>query len=359
MPALVGAEAVMPRNWESVDGKTTGLPMAHGRGNLFHVTWAELVTAFALVAAMPGLALAQAANYPSKPFRIVVGFAAGGGNDILARIVGQKLSENLGETVVVENRTGAGGRLAVDYLQGLPADGYSLMVGAIGQLLVATAIYPNLPFHPTRTLTPLMMLASYPMIVAGGTNEAVRTVKDLVAFAKAHPRQSNYPSASPSFTIATELFKLKTGMPAVAIPYKSTNEMMLSVVTGQTLFGFADPSALVPLAQSGKLRALAVAGSARLAELPDVPTMAEVGHADLDMRVQWSGAFVRAGTPAAITARLEVELRRVLADAGVRERIRAMAYDPGGGTGAEFAEVIETDIRVFSDVVRAANLKFE
>jgi tripartite-type tricarboxylate transporter receptor subunit TctC len=143
------------------------------------------------------------------------------------------------------------------------------------------------------------------------------------------------------------------------IPYKSTNEMMLSIVGGQTLFGFADPATVVPLVASGKLRALAVAGRSRTAELPDVPTMTEVGLADVDTRLQWSGAFARAGTPPPIVAKLETELRRVLADASVRERIRGIAYDPGGGTAAEFARLVEEDIRVFSEVVKAAGLKFE
>lgn len=319
------------------------------------------VAAAFLVVMAPAASFAQAdpANYPAKPIRIIVGFAAGGGNDLMARIIAQKLSENIGQAVVVENRTGAGGRLAVDYLQSLPADGYSFTVGGIGQLAVAAAIYPNLSFHPTRTLTPLMMLASYPLIIAGAPNDAIKSVKELVAFAKAHPERSNYPTSSPAFTIATELFKLKTGMPAQAIPYKSTNEMMLSIVGGQTLFGFADPATVVPLVASGKLRALAVAGRTRTAELPNVPTMAQLGLADVDTRLQWSGAFARAGTPAAIVAKLEAELRRVVADAGVRERIRGLAYDPGGGTDADFARLIEEDIRVFSEVVRAAGLKFE
>jgi tripartite-type tricarboxylate transporter receptor subunit TctC len=299
------------------------------------------------------------ASYPTKPIRVVVGFAAGGGNDLMARIVAQKLSEDIGQPVVVENRPGAGGRLAVEYLQSLPADGYSFTVGGIGQLAVAAAIYPNLSFHPTRTLTPLMMLASYPLIIAAAPSDAVKSVHDLVAFAKAHPDRSNYPTSSPAFTIATELFKLKTGMPAQAIPYKSTNEMMLSIVGGQTSFGIADPATVVPLATSGKLRALAVAGPARTVELPNVPTMAEVGLADVDIRAQWVGAFVRAGTPPAIVARLEAELRRVLADATVRERIRGIAYEPGGGTGADFAREIEEEIRVFGEAVRAAGLKFE
>ncbi len=297
--------------------------------------------------------------FPSKPIRILVGFAAGGGNDLLARIVAQKLSENIGQPVVVENKAGAAGRLAAEYMQGQPADGYTVLVGATGQLAVSSAIYPNLPFHPTKTLRPLIMLASYPLIIAAPATDNIKSVQELVAWAKANPQQSNYASSSPAFTIPTELFKLKTGMPAQQIPYKSTNEMALSVVAGQTLFTIADPSAVVPLAQSGKIRALAVAGAARLAALPDVPTMAEVGLADVDIRPQWSGAFVVAGTPPAIAAKLEAELRRALADAGVRDKIRAITYEPGGGTGEEFARRIDGDIRIFSDVVRAANLKFE
>jgi tripartite-type tricarboxylate transporter receptor subunit TctC len=299
------------------------------------------------------------ANYPAKPIRVIVGFGAGGGNDLLARIVGQKLSENIGQPVVIENKPGAGGRLAVEYAQGQPPDGYTLVVGATGQMAVASAVDPRLPYHPTRTLLPLTMIASYPLIIAGPMDEAIKSVKELIAWGKANPDRSNYPTSSPIFTITTELFKLKTGMPAQAIPYKSTNEMLLSVVGRQTLFAIADPSSTVPLAQSGKVRALAVTGSARLSELPDVPTMAEVGLADVDIRLQWSGAFLIAGTPPAIARKLETELRRVLADAGVRDKIKAMAYDAGGGPGDEFRRRIDADIKAFSDVIKAANLKFE
>ncbi len=300
-----------------------------------------------------------AANYPSRPIRLIVGFAAGGGNDLLARIVAPKLADGLGQPVVVENRAGAGGRIAVEYAQSQPADGYTVVVGATGQLAIASAIYPNLPFHPTRTLTPLTMIASYPLVVVGAANDAVKSVKELVAWGKANPDKSNYPTTGPAFTIATEMFKLKTGMPAQPIPYKSTNEMMISVVSGQTLFGISDPSSAVQLVQSGKIRALAVTGAKRLAELPEVPTMTEAGLADVDIRLQWSGAFVIAGTPPAIAAKLEAELRRVLADAGVRDKIRAIGYDAGGGPGVEFARSIDTDIKVYGDVVEAANLKFE
>jgi tripartite-type tricarboxylate transporter receptor subunit TctC len=315
----------------------------------------------ALAAAAVAPAWAQgdaAANYPNRPIRVIVGFAAGGGNDLFARLVGQKLSENIGQPVVIENKVGAGGRLAVEYAMGQPADGYTLVVGASGQMAIAAAIYPKLPYHPTKTFTPLTMIASFPLILAGPMNDAIKSVKDLVAWGKANPDKSNYATSSPAFTITTELFKLKTGMPAQAIPYKSSNEMMLSIAGGQTLFAIADGPPTVPLVQGGKIRALAVTGSARSSELPEVPSMAEAGLPDVNIGL-WSGAFVRAGTPPAIAQKLESELRRALADGGVREKLKAMAVDPGGGPGEEFSKAIDADIKAYGEVVKAANLKFE
>src|SRR5436309_4210196 len=204
-----------------------------------------------------------ASSYPNKPIHLVVGFAAGGGNDLFARLIGQKLSENIGQPVVIENKPGAGGRLAVEYAMGQAADGYTLVVGATGQMAVAAAIYPKLPYHPTRTFRPLTMIASFPLILAGPINERIKTVQDLIAWGKANPDKSNYATSSPAFTITSELFKLKTGMPAQAIPYKSSNEMMLSIAGGQTLFAIADGPPTVPLVQGGKVRALAVTGAKR------------------------------------------------------------------------------------------------
>ena len=169
---------------------------------------------------------------PTKPIRLIVGFAAGGGNDLFARLVGQKLSENIGQPVIIENKAGAGGRIAVEFVKNQPADGYTIMVAASGQMAIAAAIYPKLSYHPTRDFIPLTMIASFPLILAGPANDTIKTVKDLVAYGKANPDKSNYATSSPAFTITTELFKLKTGMPAVAVPYKSSNEMMLSVAGG-------------------------------------------------------------------------------------------------------------------------------
>ena len=299
-----------------------------------------------------------AANFPNRPIRLIVGFAAGGGNDLFARLVGQKLSENVGQPVVIENKPGAGGRIAVEYVKNQPADGYTIMVAASGQMAIAAAIYPKLSYHPTRDFLPLTMIASFPLILAGPSGDTIKSVKELIAYGKAKPDKSNYATSSPAFTITTELFKLKTGMPAVAVPYKSSNEMMLSVAGGNTLFAIADGPPTVPLVQGAKIRALAVTGSERSSELPDVPSMAEAGYPEVNIGL-WSGLFVLASTPPAIANKLGTELRRAMADSGVRDKLKAMAVNPGGGPGEEFRKKIDADIDVFADVVKAANLKFE
>jgi tripartite-type tricarboxylate transporter receptor subunit TctC len=310
---------------------------------------------FAAVAARP--ATAQG-DFPTKPIRLIVGFAAGGGNDLFARLVGQKMSEYLGQNIVIENKAGAGGRLAIDYVKNQPADGYTITVAASGQMAIAAAIYPKLSYHPTRDFVPLTMIASFPLILAGPMDDGIKSVKDLVAYGKAHPEKSNYATSSPAFTITTELFKLKTGMPAVAVPYKSSNEMMLSIAGGQSLFAIADGPPTVPLVQGGKVRALAVTGAQRSSELPNVPSMAEAGYPDVNIGL-WSGLFVSASTPPTILKKLDDAARRAMADPGVREKLKAMAVDPGGGPGEEFRKRIEADITMFADVVKAANLKFE
>ena len=313
----------------------------------------------AAIAAHPASAQGDpAANYPNRPIRLIVGFAAGGGNDLFARLVGQKLSENIGQPVIIENKPGAGGRIAVEYVKSQPADGYTIMVAASGQMAIAAAIYPKLSYHPTRDFLPLTMIASFPLILAGPANDTIKSVKDLVAYGKANPDKSNYATSSPAFTITTELFKLKTGMPAVAVPYKSSNEMMLSVAGGNTLFSIADGPPTMPLVQGGKIRALAVTGSQRSSELPDVPSMAEVGYPEVNIGL-WSGLFVPAGTPPAVANKLGTESRRALADPGVRDKLKVMAVSPGGGPGEEFRKAIDSDIKVFADVVEAANLKLE
>ena len=297
-------------------------------------------------------------NYPNRVIRLIVGFAAGGGNDVFARLVGQKVSELIGQSVVIENRPGAGGRLAAAYVAGQAADGYTLLVGAAGAMSVAPAIYPNLPYHPLRSFVPLTLIGSFPLVLVVAPSHDFKSVADMVAWAKAHADKANYATSAPGFTIATELLKLKAGMPGVAIPYKSSNEMVLSVISGQTLLAIADPPPTVPLVKGGQLRALAVTGAKRLAELPDVPSMAEAGLPDVNIGL-WSGLFAPAGTPPAITNKLEDALRRAIQSPEVADKLKALGVNPGGIPSDELRRLIEADIKLTAEVVKAANLTFE
>ena len=308
-----------------------------------------------LILAVPAMILAQ--NYPEKPIRIIVAYTPGGGNDIAARLIAPKLSEALGQPVVVENKPGAGGRIAAGYVANSTPDGYTVLVGATGQIAIAAAIFDNLNYDP-RKLVPLNMIASFPLILVVPASNPAKNVKELVAWAKAHPDKANYGTSSPAFTIATELLKLKTGMPGVAIPYKSSNESNLCVASGQCLLTISDGPPAIPLINGGKTRALAVTGATRSPQLPEVPSMAEAGYPEVDAQL-WSGFFVPPGTPAPVVAWLTKELGRALADPKVQEGLRKMAVTPGGPTGDEFKKRVDTDIARFSEVVKAAKLKFQ
>ena len=307
--------------------------------------------------AFGGSAHAQA-DYPNRPIHFVVGFAAGGGNDLFARLVVQKFQENTGATSVIDNRVGAGGRIAAEFVARQPADGYTVLVGATGQMSIATAIFPDLSYHASKSFIPLNMIASFPLVMVVPEDHPAKTVKELIAWAKANPDKSNYGTSSPAFTIASELLKLKTGMPGVAIPYKSSNESSLSVMAGQCLFTISDGPPIIPLVKGGKIRALAVTGSERSPELPDVPSMAEAGFPEVDTHL-WSGFFVPAGTPAPIVDKLTAELGKAIADPVVREGLSRMAVKPGGPTGEAFRQRIDADITSFAEVVKAANLTFK
>jgi tripartite-type tricarboxylate transporter receptor subunit TctC len=307
--------------------------------------------------ALAGAAQAQT-DYPNRAIHFVVGFAAGGGNDIFARLVVQKFQENTGATTVIDNKVGAGGRIGAEFASRQPPDGYTVLVGASGQMAIAAAIYPKLNYHPTKSFIALNMIASFPLVLVVAPDSPAKNVKELVAYAKAHPEKSNYGTSSPAFTIASELLKLKTGMPGVAIPFKGTNESNLSVMSGDSLFTISDGPPAIPLVKGGKTRALAVTGADRSPEIPDVPSMAEAGYPDVDTKL-WSGFFVPAGTPAPIVAKLTAELGKALADAGVQASLRKMAVDPGGPTGPAFQKRIDAEIKQYSDVVTAAKLTFE
>lgn len=311
-----------------------------------------------LAAASTVSAQDAAANYPNKPIRVIVPFAAGGGNDIFARLVGQKLAEILGQPVINENKPGAGGRIAAEYVMNQPPDGYTLFIGASGVMSVAAAAYANLTYHPTKTFIPLSMIANFPLILVIPPDHPAKTVKELAEWAKKNPDKANYASTSPAFITATELLKLKSGMPGQNIPYKSSNEMILSVMQGQTLLAISDGPPAIPQIKAGKVKALAVTGAERSSELPDVPSMAEAGYPEVNTKL-WSGYFAALNTPPAIVAKLEAGLRKAITDPGVSEKLKALAVTPGGNSSADFRKMIDADIQTYAEVIKAAHLKFE
>src|SRR6516162_5414838 len=305
-----------------------------------------------------GLAQAPAQDsYPDRTIHLIVGFAAGGGNDIIARIVGQKLQDSLGQTVIVENRVGAGGRLSAEYVAAQPPDGLTLLVGASGAMAISPAVVAGVPYATLRDFAPISMIASFPLIMVVNPDHPAKSVKELVAWAKANPDKANYATSSTAFTLATELFKLKSGAPMVPIPYRSGNESVVSVMAGQSTVTIVDPPPTTPQVKAGKLRALAITASTRLDDLPDVPTMDEAGYPDVHVQL-WSGVFAPAKTPPAIVAKLEAELRRIMQMPDVQEKFRAMATGTVGSSAADFAKLIDTETKMWAGVAKAANLKF-
>ena len=314
-----------------------------------------MVAVLLLAAITP--AAAQSA-YPARPIRLIVGYAAGGGSDLIARVVGAKLSEILHQSVIVENRPGASARLAAEYVTHQPADGYTLLVSPIGAISIAAAVLPNLKYSPTKSFVPLAMICSIPLFMVVRADNPAKTLKEFIAWMKEHPDRANYSSSSPAFTIVTELLKLKSGMPGTMIPYKSSAEMNLAVVSGQAAMTIADGPPTIPLVKGGKERALAVTTAERSPDLPGVPTMIEAGYPAVTATF-WNGAFAPAGTPPAVVAKLQKAWSEAVHDPAVAGKLKAMALVPSNATPAQFATIIEGDIVKFRGVVQAAGLKFE
>jgi tripartite-type tricarboxylate transporter receptor subunit TctC len=309
-----------------------------------------------LFAAQPALAEEDAAKYPTRPIHIIVGFAAGGGNDVIARIYAQKLSEDLGQPVIVENKPGAGAIVGTDYVAKSAPDGYTLLVGATG-MAINQSIYAKLPYDSERDFVAISELVTFPLILIVGATSPIKSVTDLVAYAKANPDKANYASSSASFQLVTELFKQKTGAPMQAIPYKSANEMVLAVISGQVTTAFADAGPVLPQVKAGTVRALAVAASERSDDFPDVPTLKEVGD-DVDGRL-WTGVFAPSKTPAEIARKLEGEFMRIAKMPDVVARLKALGIDAIGSSTEDFTRVLAGDIARWGNVARTANIKIE
>ncbi len=232
----------------------------------------------------------EPAKYPSRAIHIIVGFTAGGGNDLIARIVGQKLSEGLGQPVIIENKPGGGAIVATEYVARAEPDGYTLLVGASGAMVINPAVYAKLQYDTLRDFVPVSELGAFPLILVVNAKSEFKSVADLVTYTKQHPDKANYASSSAAFQLATELFKQKTGATLQMIPYKGTGDSVVAVIAGEVTATIADAGPVSGQVNGGQARALAVAAPKRMAEMPDVPTMKEAG-ADVEA-VLWSGIFV-------------------------------------------------------------------
>src|SRR6266478_2349578 len=278
---------------------------------LRRVRTASIIALAALAAALTALpARALDTDYPNRTVRIVVGFGAGGGTDAVARIVAQKLQDMMGGSFLVENKPGASGRLAPDYVAKSAPDGYTLLGAAPGAMTIGTAIWDKIPYNIMKDFTPISLMSESPMVVVVDKSHPAHSIAELIAWLKANPDKANYPTPSPVFTLPIEHFKIKTGVPATPIPYRSSNESVTSLLSGQTAFAFIETPAVVPQIAAGTLRALAVTVPARIAELPDVPTLAEAGVPDV-VAGTWFGLLAPAGTPMPIVKKIEAASRQI------------------------------------------------
>ena len=294
--------------------------------------------------------------YPSKPIRMIVGFGAGSGTDVIARLVGQKFTEALGQPVLVDNRVGAGGIIATVGAAKSGPDGYTLLMAPSGTFTVNPVMYTKLPYSPTRDFIPISTAVTYPLFLVINSSEPMRSVKELVEYLKSNPQKANYGGSSAFFQLTLELFKLKTGTHVEFIPYKGTHDTVNAVMSGNVLMTLADAAAVTGAFKSGKARGLAVTSSTRMPFYSDIPTMAEAGFSELEIE-SWMGLFAPAGTPARIVRRLQEEMRRTVQLSDIKERMSSLQVNPGGNTSEEFGRRIAADLERWSTVAKLSNIK--
>ena len=310
------------------------------------------------VAVLAGLFLslagAQAQDYPNRPVTIVVGYAAGGGVDFMARLLAEKLADRLKQPVVVENRPSVGAVVASTYVSKAKPDGYTLMMGAPGPIIFNHALNDKLPYGP-RDFAPISIMSNSPLVLLVNANNPARTVQELVAQSRANPEKANYGASSASFQLTTELFNRRTGARFTHIPYKGANEAVQAVMSGDVTMTLADSGPAITGLQSGRVKALAVTSAERLKDLPNVPTLTELG---IDLKASlWIGLLAPAGTPAEIIKRLHEEMVRIVDMPDVRSRISAKASVPMTNTPDEFARLIASEITLWRQVAQENNIR--
>jgi len=301
-----------------------------------------------------------AGGFPTKPLRLIVPFPPGGGNDTLARVVGQRMGEVVGQQIVVDNRGGAGGVIGATMAAGAAPDGYTLFLGSLGNLAHNPALKADLPYSPPRDFAPISLLATSSFILAVHPGVAAKSVRDLIALAKASPGKLNYASAGTgsSLHMTGELFKHATGTDMLHVPYKGTGPAITDLIGGRVQLIFSTMPPALPHVKSGKLRALGVTTAKRAAAAPDVPTVAEAGVAGFDVS-NWQGMLAPAKTPAAIVGRLNRDVLATLKLPGMSEALGAQGLESASSTPEQFAVLIKSEIGKYTKVVKAAGIKVD
>jgi len=318
----------------------------------------SISTALLALAALAGPAAAQ--PYPVRPIRMIIGFPPGGGTDIVGRIVGQRLSEVLGQQVLPDNRGGASGQIAAELTAKAPPDGYTVMMAHIAAISILPTLTPKLPYDPQKAFAPISLVAIGPNFLVVHPSVPARSVKELVALAKARPGQLHYasPGAGTVQHLAAELFKLQAKVDMLHVPYKGSGQSIVDLVAGHVHLNFDSVPPVLPHVRSGRLRALAVTSEKRFSILPDIPTVNESGVPGFDLSTWW-GLVAPAAVSREIIARLQAETVKVLREPGVKEKIAFAGADTVGNTAEEFGAFIRNERAKYARIVKDANIKLE
>ncbi|MDZ4075995.1 MAG: tripartite tricarboxylate transporter substrate binding protein [Hylemonella sp.] len=318
------------------------------------------VTATAATAATLAAPMLQAQTLPGGPVRIIVGFAPGGGTDVLARIVGQKLQAMWNTTVVIENKAGASGVIAADFVAKAPADGNTLLMAHINSHALAPGLMPKLGYVVERDFTPLTLVGVTPNLLIANTNLPAQTVADVVAHCKANPGKVSFGSAGQGSAqhLAMESFKLAAGVDALHVPYKGSGPMLVDLIGGQIHYSFDTMTAATPHVKSGKVRAIAQTRAKRASGHPTVPTMAESGFPGFEATT-WYGLVGPGKLPAAMAQRMNEDINKVLAMPDVKEKLDLYGAEDGGGTAQQFADFIRSEQLKWGKIIKDAKVTVE
>jgi tripartite-type tricarboxylate transporter receptor subunit TctC len=315
--------------------------------------------AAAAVALAPQFAAAQ--NYPEKPIRFIVPYAAGGTTDLLSRAIAQKLSEAVGQAVIPDNRPGAGGNLGAEIVAKSPPDGYTMLMAPVSPMAINVTLYGNkMTFDPEKDFAPVTLVAKVPLVLVVHPSVPVKTLTELIALAKAKPGQLNYGSAGngSSNHLVGEMFKTAAGIDLVHIPYRGGGPGMMALVAGQIDMLVGQVPTVTPMVNAGRLRAIAVSGSKRSPALPEVPTMSESGLPGFDATA-WYSIVVPAGTPKPIISRLHAELVKILKSPDIRDRLISEGADVETSTPEELADFIRAEIPKWAKAVKDSGSKLD